>query len=220
MYFLMDSYLLVVEEDELTIHLTSEVAVDLIEKRLGDSQYRQWTEHLDTCRECAAKFDEWRRFHALLRRPHLENAPKSAIESAEGLFRAQPKSTTVGGIRRMFASIIFDSFAEPALSGARGEPDARQVVLRAEEFDIHIRITVSEYNREVLGQIQPRGTRSFVSAAHLHLLKNGERISSTEVNDLGEFHFHSVPEGFLSIQVDLPHLTVVGALDVTERGQQ
>jgi len=32
------------------------------------------------------------------------------------------------------------------------------------------------------------------------------------VNDLGEFEFRSVPDGQLSLQIDLPHLTVITAL--------
>jgi len=34
---------------------------------------------------------------------------------------------------------------------------------------------------------------------------------------MGEFSFTDLPEGDLSIQIDLPNLTVVGALNVGER---
>jgi hypothetical protein len=36
------------------------------------------------------------------------------------------------------------------------------------------------------------------------------------VDDMGEFHFSDVPDGDLSLQIDLPNLTVIGALTVKE----
>ena len=91
----------------------------------------------------------------------------------------------------------------------------RQVVLQAEEFDIHIRISTLEDRRDLLGQILPRGNRGFINDARLHLRQDGERIGSVRANDLGEFHFTDVPEGMLSLQIDLPNVTVISALHTT-----
>jgi hypothetical protein len=110
----------------------------------------------------------------------------------------------------------FDSFAQPAFAGARGVAEARQVVLRAEEFDIHVKVWGERAQRHLVGQILARGQSSFVQSARLHLLRNGERFESTLIDRLGEFHFDDVPDGLLSLQIDLPHLTVVGALNVAE----
>jgi hypothetical protein len=111
--------------------------------------------------------------------------------------------------------LIFDSFAQPAFGGARGESAARQMVMRAEEFDIHIRIWTTKNGREMLGQIQSTKSESFTQSAQLYLLQDGKRVGSSKLNDLGEFHFSAVPEGFLNLQTDLPHLTVIGALYTT-----
>jgi len=113
------------------------------------------------------------------------------------------------------AELIFDSFAHPAFSGARGESTSRQMVMRAEEFDIHIRIWTTKNGREMLGQIQSTNSECFTQNAQLYLLQDGKRIGSSKLNALGEFHFSGVPEGFLNIQTDLPHLTVIGALYTT-----
>jgi hypothetical protein len=37
-----------------------------------------------------------------------------------------------------------------------------------------------------------------------------------EIDGMGEFHFSDVPEGDLSLHIDLPNLTVIGALNVKE----
>jgi hypothetical protein len=162
------------------------------------------------------KMKNWSGLRESLKRPHLESAPIPVLASVIGLFEPESESEDRKSLRNVMAALMYDSFTQPAFAGARGAAATRQVVMRAEEFDIHIRIWMAEDSRELMGQIQPRNTRSFAKTATLHLLRNGERISSAETNDLGEFHFSYVPDGFLSLQIDLPHLTVIGALNVTE----
>jgi hypothetical protein len=84
--------------------------------------------------------------------------------------------------------------------------------MRAEEFDIHIKIWGEQDRKQMLGQLLPRSREDFVRAARFHLLRNGERLESTAIDSMGEFHFTDVPEGDLSLQIDLPNLTVIGSL--------
>ena len=85
-------------------------------------------------------------------------------------------------------------------------------MLRAEEFDIHVKIWGEQDHRQLLGQMLSRSGDEFLGAAHFHLLRNGERLESTSMDDMGEFHFTDIPEGDLGLQIDLPNLTVIGAL--------
>jgi hypothetical protein len=117
-------------------------------------------------------------------------------------------------VKPFTASTLFDSNARPKLAGMRGETDARHLVLRAEGFDIHVKLTGSTPPRNMDGQILARGTPVPVDRARLHLLRDGERLATTVADKLGEFQFKDVPEGLLSLQVDLPNLTVVGALSL------
>ena len=199
------------------MHINTETAFDLLEGRLENALARHWNDHLASCTLCANELDAFKSFRESLKRPHLESAPDRMLSSAVSLFQPPRTAAEPSRLRRVFANLTFDSFAQPAFAGARGETATRQVVLRAEEFDIHMRVWVTNESRELLGQIQPRGTKTFIESARLHLLQNDERVSSAEVNDLGEFHFSYVPEGFLSLQIDLPHLTVIGALDLNDR---
>jgi hypothetical protein len=200
------------------MHIDTETAFDLMEGRLETEMARQWNDHLLTCRLCASEMDTFQSFRESLKRPHLENAPGRMMSAAVSLFQAPRAASEPSRIRRVFANLTFDSFTQPLFAGARGgNGNNRQVVLRAEEFDIHVRVWITNESRELLGQIQPRGTSTFIEHARLHLLQNGERVSSAEVNDLGEFHFSFVPDGYLSLQIDLPHLTVIGALDLNDR---
>jgi hypothetical protein len=151
-----------------------------------------------------------RELHLLLKRANLESAPQSIIRGAENMFEPPAKKPTV---RQVLASLVFDSFAQPVMAGARGATaTSRQMVLQAEGYDIHLKIWGTASARRMAGQILARSERSFVHAARLHLLRDGERLDSTAVDKFGEFEFEVIPEGFLSLQVDLPHLTVVGTL--------
>jgi hypothetical protein len=152
--------------------------------------------------------------HLLLKRANLENAPQSLLRTAEGMFSPPAAKPT---IRQVLASMVFDSFAQPALAGARGASSmSRQMVLSAEGFDIHLKIWGTSSARRLAGQVLSRSESSFVHTARLHLIRDGERFGSTAADKFGEFEFETVPEGFISLQVDLPHLTVVGTLNASE----
>src|ERR1051326_9137314 len=117
-------------------------------------------------------------------------------------------------IRFTAANVVFDSFRQNSLAGARGIPDtARSLVLQAEDFDIHLQICRERERREILGQILSRGANKDFVNARLYLLRNGEKLQTTTADGLGEFNFIEVPEGTLSLQVELPSLTITGMLN-------
>ena len=133
----------------------------------------------------------------------------------------QISSTSLAGrristIRSSRAEIVFDSFVELGMAGLRGsDSPARQFIMRADEFDIHIKIWGDEGSKQMIGQVLPRNVDDFVGGT-LHLLKNGELVESTVIDEIGEFVFTYVPKGVLSIQIELPHITVIGALNFPE----
>jgi hypothetical protein len=197
------------------MHLSPEIALDWIDGRLARGQENFWRDHLDFCKECTRDVEEWRGLKMNLKRPHLHSASDEAIHHVTQIFRPAPPRAE-SRLRQVLASLIFDNFLDPALAGARGSSGARQLVMRAEEFDIHIKIWGDPDHRQMLGQLLPRSGVRFVESARFHLLQNGERLETASVDETGEFHFMEVPEGDLSLQIDLPNLTVIGALNVTE----
>ena len=198
------------------MHLSSEIALDFIDGRLETEQSSFWKKHLEICGECTQEVSRWRQLGTDLERSHLESAPDQELQKAMHIYPQKPDG---GGsrVRSVLASLVFDSFMQPSFAGARGtSAAARQLVMRAEEFDIHVKIWGDDDHREMLGQVLPRTGGDFVHTARFHLLRNGERIESTTVDEMGEFHFSDVPAGNLSLQVDLPNLTVIGALNIKE----
>jgi hypothetical protein len=198
------------------MHLSSEIALDLLDGRLLTDREPFWKKHLEICRDCALRVNGWKTLGNRVRRRHLRSAPDADLQKAASTFPHFPQRKG-RHIHSIVASIIFDNFADLALAGLRGGvAPATQLVMRAQEFDIHVKILGDSDHRRMLGQILPRNEQNFVSNARLHLMRNGERIETTAVDDMGEFHFCDVPEGDLCLQIDLPNLTVIGALNVKE----
>jgi hypothetical protein len=198
------------------MHLSSETALDFVEGRLVKDQETFWKDHLENCKECTQDVGRYRQLGIDLKRSHLMNASDQDLQKAMNIFPHQPEGSG-STLRSLLATLIFDSFVQPAMAGARGATAAaRQLVMRAEEFDIHVKIWGEQDHKQMLGQLLPRSGKDFVHTARFHLLRNGERLETTATDDMGEFHFTDVPEGDLSLQVDLPNLTVIGALNVRE----
>ena len=195
------------------MHLDVESALDLIEGRLQGEQEAFWKRHVENCTDCAADVRHWQELAVNLKRSHLISASQGDQDKVVQMFR--PVASDKSSLRSVWAAIVFDSLLQPAMAGARGGfSAARQLVMRAEEFDIHVKVWGDHDRRQMLGQVLPRNGKDFVRSARFHLLRNGERIESTATDETGEFHFTDVPEGDLSLQIDLPNLTVIGALHI------
>ena len=196
------------------MHLSSEEALDIVEGRASADQVRFWQDHATNCRSCQQQLSDWQGIRSLLDRKNLESAPDPSVRMAEALFQA-PAVEERTGIRQLIASLVYDSFSEPALAGARGAAAPHQFLLSAMEFDIHIRVWDSGTERRLTGQILCRDKSTALQGAQLHLLHQGKRFDSTEADTFGEFEFAEVPDGPLYLQIDLPRLTITGALNMS-----
>src|SRR5262245_66298227 len=81
--------------------------------------------------------------------------------------------------RETVAVILFDSLTQP-FEGARGATDARQVVLRAEEFDIHLKISTNPSQHQIIGQVFARTEKQFLSSIRLSLMQDGKPLRTTD----------------------------------------
>jgi hypothetical protein len=199
------------------MHLTTEAALDFAEGRLNKEEEAFWKKHMEICSDCARNVQEWTQLRMDLRRTDLVSAPERDLQNVYEILEPGTGGEPAAH-RSTLATIVFDSFLQPALAGARGGSGtaSRQLVMRAEEFDIHLKIWGDQNHRQLMGQLLPRKVTGFVSAARFHLMRNGERLESTGTDEMGEFHFTDLPEGALSLQIDLPNLTVIGSLNVGE----
>jgi hypothetical protein len=192
------------------MHLSAEVALDLIEKRASQDQVDFWNGHLLNCAGCTERLQAWQRICSLLKRENLESAPEFLIRAGEALFGPQAAGRS---LREVVASLMFDSFAQPALTGARGASAARQLLLSAEGIDVHLRVSTQGNRRRIAGQILPRDKKAELRGATVHLLQQGKRIETAEADRFGEFEFFNITEGPLQLEVELSGLKITGTLE-------
>ncbi len=197
------------------MHLSTETVFDLIEGRLAGDEETFWQEHLGVCSGCAQDIDRWRQLRADLKRSHLKSASREILNTVMEFFPHRRVENEPDRLS-VVAALVFDTSRDPTLTNARGALASRQLVLRAEDFDIHIKIWGEPDRRQMLGELLPRGTSKFVGPVTFHLLLNGERLETAISDETGEFYFTDLPEGDLALQIDLPNLTIVGALNTTD----
>ncbi|HEY2380590.1 MAG TPA: hypothetical protein VGK48_05350 [Terriglobia bacterium] len=118
--------------------------------------------------------------------------------------------------RELAAAIVFDSLTQP-FADARGATDARQVVMGAEEFDIHLKISTNPSQHQIVGQVFARNEKQFLNSIRLHLLLDGEPFQTAWSDNFGQFHFDDVPAGVFRLQICLPQLTIVGGITIDEQ---
>ena len=84
--------------------------------------------------------------------PNREEHLQTIIDTPLDLRRPTP--------REVVATILFDSLTQP-FADARGATDARQVVMRAEELDIHLNISANPPQHQIIGQVFARNESGF-----------------------------------------------------------
>ena len=118
--------------------------------------------------------------------------------------------------REIVATILFDSLTQP-IADARGATDDHQVVMRAEEFDIHLRISANPSQHQIVGQVFARNETEFMSSVRVHLWLNEKPFKTAVSDNFGQFQFDEITESVLQLQVDLPELTIVGGITIGQR---
>jgi hypothetical protein len=141
-------------------------------------------------------------------RPICEQSARTVLDPPRELRRPTP--------REIVAAILFDSLTEP-FADARGATDARQVVMRAEELDIHLKVSTNPSQHQIIGQVFARNQTEFLGSVRLHLLLNGKPFKTTWTDNFGQFQFDDVPQGVFRLHLDLPQLTVVGGIEISEQ---
>src|SRR5262245_8106762 len=160
------------------MHLSTATVFDLIEGRLANDEETFWQEHVRVCSGCAQDIDRWRRLRADLKRSHLKSASGEILNTVME-FLPHRRVENEPDRPSVVAALVFDTFRDLALATALGAVAARQLVMRAEDFDIHIKVWGAPGRRQMLGQLLPRATSKFVGTARFHLLQNGERLENS-----------------------------------------
>jgi hypothetical protein len=134
--------------------------------------------------------------------------PAEVLHWGVSLFQPilQTRESVGGKVRKIVASLVFDTFDEPALAGVRrvGAPP-RQLLFRAGDVDVDVKIESVETNDRIslVGQVLSNSEKFFDNTP-VKLESHGMVRYKTLTNSVGEFVFDEVPKDTYHLSVDLP----------------
>ncbi|HEX4544584.1 MAG TPA: hypothetical protein VH114_15565, partial [Candidatus Acidoferrum sp.] len=137
-------------------HFTTEEWVDFVNQAASSNRQLAMQKHLESgCRRCSETVTLWQKVRNTATAEAKYQPPAASVRLAKAAFAtgnwiAQPKQA--GGLIRL----IFDSFLQPAMAGARSAgAGMRQMLYRADPYQVDIQIeSKPDGNRMVItGQL-------------------------------------------------------------------
>jgi len=187
------------------LHVSAENLMNYMDGQTSDVEKSTMETHLLSCKDCAELGQEFRALVSRLREDSSFEPPAEVVRWGINLFQPvmQP---AVGGLRKIIASLVFDTFDEPMLAGVRrvGAPP-RQLLFRAGDVDVDVKIESMEANDRItlVGQVLSSAAKFFDNTP-VKLESHGIVRYRTRTNVVGEFSFDEVPKDTYHLSVDLP----------------
>ena len=187
-------------------HFRNEDWIDFVNQSLSAGKLDEMQRHLAGCKSCVAAAELWQRVRqagASERAFQPPDGPVRAIKAAFGASGCSRKQKPSGVF-----DILFDSFLQPAMAGARSSGGRmRQVLYRAEPYqiDVQIEATPSGQRLVITGQVLD-AAQSQAGARGIPIVLSNRRgsVVRTMTNEHGEF------EGIVEDSGDLD-LSFIGA---------
>ncbi|PYS56018.1 MAG: hypothetical protein DMG13_01360 [Acidobacteria bacterium] len=187
-------------------HITNENLIDYMDGRASVDEMSTVESHLMNCGECEELKQE---FHSLMTRLQEDSSfepPAELLQWGVNLFQPVIRPQTAGGLRKIIASLVFDTYDQPLLAGVRGVgAPPRQLLFRAGDVDVDVKIESMEANDRItlVGQVLSSATKFFDNTP-VKLESHGIVRYRTRTNVVGEFSFDEVPKDTYHLSVDLP----------------
>lgn len=189
--------------------------LDWLEGRLPPEQAQAVAERLETADEASQDDLDWLRLFLQVRRSvQFTTPPPSVREILRERFAAYTKARQPPGLfQRLFATLTFDSRAQPAIAGLRSVADEgpqRQLIYTTEAAEIALTVQPTLPNKHftVIGQIFPAGDIP-AHAFSIQLLRDVREVDLAAADELGEFTFTDLPVGEYEMVVSAGDYEVV-----------
>jgi hypothetical protein len=160
---------------------------------------------LADCGECSDLRHELQGLILNVQQDTVNEPPAEIVKWGVNLFQPAFRPS-LGGVRQIIATLVFDTFNEPAMAGIRrvGAPP-RQLLFRAGDVDVDVKIESMEANDRItlVGQVLSNGAKFFDNTP-VKLESHGIVRYKTRTNLVGEFSFDEVPKDTYHLSVDLP----------------
>jgi hypothetical protein len=186
-------------------HFTTEQWIDFVNQVVPHPKQVAMRKHLGSgCKRCAEKLALWQKVRNTAASEANFQPPVEAVRVAKAMFAAagiarQPERT------RSLVEVLFDSFLQPALTGARSTAmGPRQMLYRADSYQIDIQIEAQSAGNVlvVTGQLMDVSTPEMVSrGARVTLSDRRGNVTEMVTNQFGEFRGEIADSGDLELSI-------------------
>jgi len=132
--------------------------------------------------------------------------PEYVIRNARAIFPANaPAKRTL--LQKLTGSLVFDSFQQPALAGARtGTPGMRHALYEAGDYSVDLRLEEERGSARMnmVGQLALRShTSDALDGVPVMLLSGRKVVAESVSNEFGEFQLSYEPNPRLKLHVPI-----------------
>jgi hypothetical protein len=187
-------------------HVTIEEIATYTDGKASDTERRFLENHIMSCSDCNELRRDYKSLETRLREDSAYEPPSELVEWGINLFQPIIQPQAKGSLRRLIASLIYDTYDQPMPAGIRRvSAPPRQLLFRAGEVDVDVKIESTEANDRItlVGQVLSNATKFFDNTP-VNLESHGVVRYRTRTNEVGEFSFDDVPKDTYHLSVDLP----------------
>ena len=166
----------------------------------------EMTRHLSECDSCRATHDLFARAALRMQSDAQYVVPEYVMRKARAIFSANaPRKRSL--LQKLTGNLVFDSFQQPALAGARaGTPGMRHALYEAGDYSVDIRLEEERGSTRVnmVGQLALRSHSPQAFGGVPVMLLSGRKVVAEAVsNEFGEFQLSYEQDSRLKLHVPI-----------------
>jgi hypothetical protein len=168
------------------------------EDSLSEIESQEIAEHLAACAECNMQAQKLSNFVNYAESAKFESVPQNITANLLNTFQParKPVQEQESIVKRLFASLVFDDW-QTALNERYVYSDNRQMLYKAGDFEIDLRLSFSGDKCQVSGQIFPECFEGTIEIAAAGLSE------STGFNESCEFSLPPVANGVYELRLKI-----------------
>jgi hypothetical protein len=189
-------------------HFTTEEWVDLVNQVASTNQRKAMQKHLESgCKRCMETVALWQKVRSTAAAEANYQPPADSVRVAKATFATsgwavKPKKAGIS------IELLFDSFLQPALAGARSAATGmRQMLYRADPYQVDVQIEAKPEGHRLIitGQLLDVSRPDVVGSATQVTLSNRRgAVVHTMTNQFGEFRGEIENSGDLELSFPRP----------------
>src|SRR5882724_3478415 len=186
-------------------HFTTEEWIDFVNQMTPHKKQEAMRNHLGSgCKGCEEKFALLEKVRSTAASEANYQPPADAVRVVKAAY-ASARTGSQGEEAKSLVEVLFDSFLQPAVAGARSKATgARQMLYRADSFQIDLQIEPKPGSNHVVvtGQMMDVSTPEIVSrGVQIKLSNFRDNVIHTVTNEFGEFRCEMDNSGDLELTV-------------------